>query len=198
MTATASEESTRARLVASARTLFTSGSYVSVGVQELCKDADVRRGSFYYHFESKQDLALAALEDEWDRLRSEVVEPAFGDTDDPAASFDRFQDLLHAYHRERAAAIGRFGGCLIVSLSQEMATIDETIRARAVAHLTKMKEHFASALASAVAEGQIEAVDVDAAAERILAYCIGTMSHARAQGSSDVIAAMKFDLLRLV
>ena len=54
---------TRASLVAAARTLLASREPAEVSIQEITDAADVGFGSFYNHFQSKQDLFDAAVEE---------------------------------------------------------------------------------------------------------------------------------------
>ena len=41
-------------------------SYGSVSVDDICNKAGVNKGSFYYAFKSKSDLAVAAFERHWE------------------------------------------------------------------------------------------------------------------------------------
>jgi TetR/AcrR family transcriptional repressor of nem operon len=41
-------------------------SYGSVSVDDICTKAGVNKGSFYYAFKSKSDLAVAAFERHWE------------------------------------------------------------------------------------------------------------------------------------
>lgn len=52
----------RERLVRTAARLFLTRSYRAVGVDELCAAADVRKGSFYYFFRGKAELAKAVID----------------------------------------------------------------------------------------------------------------------------------------
>ena len=52
------DTTTKDRLIESAAHVLHQRSYGSVGVDELCERAGVRKGSFYHFFESKRDLAL--------------------------------------------------------------------------------------------------------------------------------------------
>ncbi|MDT5019250.1 MAG: TetR/AcrR family transcriptional regulator, transcriptional repressor for nem operon, partial [Mycobacterium sp.] len=52
----------RERIVSTAARLFLERSYQAVGVDELCKAADVRKGSFYHYFPSKSELAKAVID----------------------------------------------------------------------------------------------------------------------------------------
>jgi len=196
MASPALEDSTRHRLIESARTLFTLGSYSSVGVQELCEHADIRRGSFYYHFASKRELALAALDAEWAVLRADVFEPAFAG-DPSLESLEVFQKLLGALQRSRAEEIGGFGGCLTMTLVQEMAPIDEAIRSRAMQHLELWAGYFERVVAAAAASGAIVVADPVAGAQRISTYVQGMLAAARAQSDPGVIEQMAIALERV-
>ena len=67
---------TRDRLVDAAIDLLHVHAYPAVGVQAICESAGVRKGSFYHFFGSKEDLAIAAVDEAWQRYRTKVVEPA--------------------------------------------------------------------------------------------------------------------------
>lgn len=45
--------------------------YAATRVEDICQAADLTKGSFFHHFKSKEDLALAALE-HWDTLTSSL------------------------------------------------------------------------------------------------------------------------------
>ena len=54
--------STRERMVRTAARLFLARSYQSVGVNEICAEAQVQKGSFYHFFPSKSDLVIAVID----------------------------------------------------------------------------------------------------------------------------------------
>ena len=56
----------RERLIEAAGDLWHRRSYTDVGVGEICAEAGVQKGSFYHFFPSKQDLALAVIDDRWE------------------------------------------------------------------------------------------------------------------------------------
>jgi TetR/AcrR family transcriptional repressor of nem operon len=194
---TLSRDPASERLIASATALFTARSYGSVGVQELCETADVRRGSFYYHFRSKQELALAALDAEWDSLRTEIFEPAFGQDLAPFVAFSRFWDLLHEHAITRTRKLGMFGGSLLVSLAQEMAATDDVIRDRALRHLAQAQTYFEAGLSAAIDAGDVAATtDTKVAAQRMAAYVAGILAVARAVADPNAIAGLRYELWR--
>ncbi|UTF59141.1 TetR/AcrR family transcriptional regulator [Gilvimarinus sp. DA14] len=63
---------TRTRLLETALKLIWSSNYNSVGVNEICKQAEVTKGSFYHHFESKAELFCQASEHYWDKVRHDL------------------------------------------------------------------------------------------------------------------------------
>ena len=50
--------------------LIWSGSYGSTTIDHICEKAGVKKGSFYYFFDSKAELAAEAFEDSWKGKRS--------------------------------------------------------------------------------------------------------------------------------
>ena len=63
---------TRTVLLETALELIWSSNYNSVGVNEICKQAAVTKGSFYHHFESKAELFCKATEHYWEKLKQEL------------------------------------------------------------------------------------------------------------------------------
>ncbi len=45
-------------------------------MSEICEAADVRKGSFYHFFASKQELAVAVIDRHWRDAYEHVVMPA--------------------------------------------------------------------------------------------------------------------------
>jgi AcrR family transcriptional regulator len=74
-------EATRARIVATARRLFTDKGYFATGTTEIVEQAQVgTRGALYHHFENKQALFLAVFEEIEIDLGAKVGVTITGDT----------------------------------------------------------------------------------------------------------------------
>src|SRR5213082_2703076 len=52
--------------------LIWTGSYGSTTIDQICDKAGVKKGSFYYFFESKADLAVAAIDAGCEKKRAEL------------------------------------------------------------------------------------------------------------------------------
>ena len=59
--APAKNTSSKTRLLDAALHLIRSNGYAATAVDEICHEAGVTKGSFFHHFKSKDDLALAAV-----------------------------------------------------------------------------------------------------------------------------------------
>lgn len=82
-------EATRRKIIDSAVDLFSELGYGETGLADVLQRAGVSKGAFYYHFESKEAVAAAIIE-EFDRRCGEMVAAEF-DAENP-----RLEDLVAA------------------------------------------------------------------------------------------------------
>ncbi len=115
----------RKKLLAAAATLFHEKGYNSTGIQDILDASSVFRNSFYYHFDSKEQLGFEVL----GRRMLWWYERVFGPSLDnfglrPAerveAMLDRILSIGRSTESER--------GCPFGNLAQEMSCINEPFR----------------------------------------------------------------------
>ncbi|MGY3489567.1 TetR/AcrR family transcriptional repressor of nem operon [Bradyrhizobium sp. USDA 4011] len=95
------------------------------GVQDITDSASVPKGSFYNHFESKEDLALQALERYWQNgvdRRALLTDPKVDPVERLRRYFRSLSDLVVRQKFEK--------GCMVGGFSSEMAVRSPQIRAR--------------------------------------------------------------------
>lgn len=63
MTATPKGTKTREHILKSSRKLFVTQGFHNTAISEIISATGVKKGNLYYHFNSKEDLGLAVLED---------------------------------------------------------------------------------------------------------------------------------------
>jgi TetR/AcrR family transcriptional regulator, transcriptional repressor for nem operon len=181
------DHDTRQRIITGARDLIYSRSYAGVGVAEICERAEVRKGSFYHFFTSKQELSLAVIDDLRTVMEDRVLIPAFARDLPPLQRLQRFVDALYEFQRGAAASSGRLLGCPFGNLALELATSDEVIRRKLAAVFAGIEARFEQVLTEARAAGEIAEVDIPATAKAMLAYIEGVLLMAKTANDPDVI-----------
>ncbi|MBH0779632.1 TetR/AcrR family transcriptional regulator [Nocardia bovistercoris] len=118
----------RQRLLAAAGDLMHRRGYAAIGVAEICARAEVRKGSFYHFFPSKEALSIAAIDAYWEAQRPEWL-AARDRADDPSA---RLESLIHALIEAQRAYRETTGnlGCMLVNVGIELSDREPSVRAR--------------------------------------------------------------------
>src|SRR5262245_51044563 len=111
----------RERLLDAACELMQARSYGTVGVAEVCARADVRKGSFYHFFPSKQALTLAAIDTHWGRQREDWVGVLGARRRDPLRRLERLFTVTADTQRAALAATGSLPGCPLANLALELS-----------------------------------------------------------------------------
>ncbi len=168
----------RERLLEAMLELIWTGSYGRTSVDHICERAGVKKGSFYYYFESKSALALAALDHGWAEYRVEL-DRFFSDE---VAPLERILNCFRDSRREQEARSeehGRVLGCPIHSLGAEVATTDAPLRERLEEILAEFLGYYESAIIEGQARGEIGAGDPGLLARMVFAFSEGLLLHAR-------------------
>ncbi|MFD2233223.1 TetR/AcrR family transcriptional regulator [Phaeospirillum tilakii] len=186
-------------MIDTALELIWKNSYGSVSVDDICKAADVKKGSFYHFFPSKVDLAIAAMEESY-RETKPLYDAMFSPASPPVRRFEQMADFILAKQAEAAAKYGRVCGCPCASLGSEMAGQEEGIRAKFEDIAHRQERYYENALRDMVAEGLLpEATDVKVLAQEIYTYLLGQIMIARIQNDLEPLKRdLKPGLLRLL
>jgi TetR/AcrR family transcriptional repressor of nem operon len=188
----------RDRLLDSALKLIYARSYTGVGVEELCEEAGVNKGSFYHFFPSKQALTIAALERQWDIAKRQVWEASLTGHGLFHEKLERCFQLFYEDQCGAKAKTGQVPGCPFGNLALEMGTQDEAIRRKVDGILRECTRYVERALRDAITAGELPEQDTEAAAETIVAFMEGAMLMAKARNDPRVIKDLWQGLLRLL
>jgi TetR/AcrR family transcriptional repressor of nem operon len=173
-------------------------SYGAVTVDDICAEAAVNKGSFYYYFPSKQALAVAAIEAQWGRTRTTLLEPAFSADVPPLERIVRLFHLAAGLHQERFDTGGKVLGCAFGNLALELSTQDPLLLAALRDVFAGFCAYFTTALLEAQAAGEVGIADVNAAARGLLAFFEGALLLAKTDNDAQVIARLAPQALALI
>jgi len=151
-------EDARSRLVRATAELIHAKSYGAVGVQAICDAADVRKGSFYHFFDSKQALVLAALDDMWAAFLREGLEPSFAPDKMPRERIEAMFTYAEQTHTAMQRQNGHVLGCVFGNLAAEASTLDEPIRSRVLQAFAEWATMIEATIAEAIDQGELDPV----------------------------------------
>jgi TetR/AcrR family transcriptional repressor of nem operon len=178
------------RLTDAAMDLLWENSYGTTSVDAICEKAGAKKGSFYYFFKSKSELAAAALEADWKKKKREM-DAIFSPTVPPLERLDRYFDFVHTNLAERQKQCGSILGCPLLSIGSEVSTQDQIVRETVDRIMDTKLNYFTSAVRDAAAQGLIIAPDPEAKARALFACYQGTLAQARIQNDLELLREFK-------
>lgn len=144
------ETSSRDRLIGAGMAMLLSRGYNGLGVAELLAETKLPKGSFYHHFESKEDFALAVV----DRYMAGVHEGLDATLlDERVAPLQRIRNFFEAV-RESYKGEG-YLGCLLGGLGQELSGVSETFRKKIEGCISEIAGKLERCLRVAMAAGDL-------------------------------------------
>ena len=178
------------RLMDAAMDLMWQNSYSAASVDAICERAGAKKGSFYYFFKSKSELAAAALEADWKKKRVEM-DSIFSPTVPPLERFDRYFDFVCERLAEVQKKCGSILGCPFMSVGSEVSTQDQIVREAIDRIMDRKLQFFVSAVRDAAAKGLIVARDPETKAKALFACYQGTVAQARIQNDIELLRDFK-------
>lgn len=171
----------RARLVHTAIELFYSHGFQAVGVDQIIANAGVTKTTFYKHFESKDDLVVAAIRqrDEWEtQAWNDAVKKLAGDN--PKAQLLAFFDVLDLWFNSPD-----FRGCQFINAAAEFPNPRDPVHAVAAEHKRKTRDFFRDLAAAAAVD------DPESFADQYTALVEGTLILRQVHGRNDAARVIK-------
>lgn len=191
------ESDTKQRLIKVAAKLIWEQSYSSVGVDDICKEASVTKGSFYFAFPSKVDLAIAALEDHW-QVKQAIFDSIFSSQELTTSQFEKFCDLIIADQKCKFEEYGKVCGCLASSLGSELSTQEEKVRMKCEVMMFHIVRYLTGAVIALQTEGIVPEEDPKLVARQICDYIMGLLLEAKIHNSLDSLEMLKPGVFRIL
>jgi TetR/AcrR family transcriptional repressor of nem operon len=115
----------KTRLLDAALTVIRAKGYAATRIEDVCEAAGLTKGSFFHHFKSKEDLAIAAAE-HWIAVTDDLfVSAPYHDHADPVDRLLAYVDFRKALVRGELPEFT----CLAGMMVQEVYTTHPAIRA---------------------------------------------------------------------
>ncbi|MGE0456120.1 MAG: TetR family transcriptional regulator C-terminal domain-containing protein [Vicinamibacteria bacterium] len=148
--------STKQRLVDAGLAMLLEHGYNDLGIQALLEATDTPKGSFYHHFETKEDFALQVI-DQYMREVHAGLDACLADTRRPPLERVRhFFELTRQSYRKEG-----YMGCLLGGLGQELSGVSDVFRRKIEKCFSEIAARLAVCLEEARQSGEIPA-DADA------------------------------------
>jgi AcrR family transcriptional regulator len=170
-------------LQAAFREVYRSG-YQSASIDTILSEAGVTKGALYYHFDSKEDLGHAVVEEiiAFD-LRVKWLHPL-------QKGKDPINTLIDIVQGESVKPEAVRGGCPLNNLAQEMSPLDEGFRKQLARLFHAWREGIAAALREGQTQGRVRRdVEPEEAAGFLIATLEGYVSLAKNAQDAKVMKA---------
>lgn len=188
---------TRERLLQAALDLVWEESFGAASVDAICQKAGVRKGSFYHFFKSKEDLVVAALEDNFANARVDY-DRIFSPSIAPVERLKGFFDLMIRKQQMKREKAGRVVGCPYMSAAVSCSSAEQLVRERVQQLFATWKKYFESALRDGIADGSIPSQDIPRSVELVFDYIEGALTVGRVQNSMNPIHNIGFGAFKLL
>ena len=188
------------RLMDAALDLMWEESYGAVTIDDICKRADVKKGSFYYFFASKAELAVAALERMWEQDWQPKLDRLFSPSIEPVPRMTAYLEGIYQIHTEMKAKNGKVLGCLVCSVGSEVSTQEIDVSAKIREIFARKRRYYESTIRDAMAAGAIEPGDAAQKTLALVGLIEGMVSQARIMNDPEVLRelpSMALGLLRV-
>jgi TetR/AcrR family transcriptional repressor of nem operon len=172
-------------------------SYGAVTIEAICERARVKKGSFYYFFDSKSDLALSAITAWWEE-RKTLIEEWFQPEVPPLERICKYIDFVVQIQIQAYEESGQVLGCPVFTLGAEICTQDERIRSLVLEILSHVAQRFEGAIREAQDSGEIDGSNSVLQARLLWGFYEGTLTRARIENNPELLRNLSADALELI
>ncbi len=172
-------------------------SYGAVTIDAICERAGVKKGSFYYFFESKSDLTFVTI-DAWCQQRAALIREMFRPEVPPLERIRSYLNRVAESQIKGFETNGQILGCPMYTVGAEICTQDERIRDRICQFLEDVNHYIEGAIAEAQATGEVEGNDPVLKARFLMAYYEGTLTRCRIENNPAYLRSLSSDVMDLI
>jgi TetR/AcrR family transcriptional repressor of nem operon len=168
-----------------------------VSIDHICQRARVNKGSFYYFFKTKADLAVAAYDEHW-KAKQPDMDRMFSAQIPPLDRLSKWCSFIYESQKAKAEEYGRVCGCPYASIGVELATQEDQIRAKSQELMARNTKYLEATIADAKREGLVSAADPKLAAQQIYAFVLGNVLQAKIQNDVEVLRFLEPTVMAII
>ena len=173
-------QQTRQHIIQQAATLFNQRGYIGSSISDVMQCTGLQKGGIYRHFQSKEQLALAAFDYAQQQNTSQLVAAVAAETD----AVQKLLAFISAFHTLTLHPPVP-GGCPVLNTIVDSDDGDPALRERVVAVVSGWEQLIERIVADGVARGSLRRdIDPQAVATVLIATLEGGILLARAHRSS--------------
>ncbi|NQV20890.1 MAG: TetR/AcrR family transcriptional regulator [Rhodospirillales bacterium] len=169
-------EQTKQRIIEAASLLFWRKSYRGVNMNQISLAAEVNKATVYAYYPTKEDLALAVIENNFERTRDWVYDGAFEAYSDPC---ERLETIYRRIYESAAWVQGEDGvspGCPFVNIATELGTESLRIREAVDGAFIRFGDYYKTLARDVQKQGTARGtITQSAKVEALLRYLHGTL-----------------------
>lgn len=170
-TATQTRHESKSRLLEAALHVIRAKGYTATRIEDICEAAELTKGSFFHHFASKEDLALAAVEFWIEGTGALFATAPFHQQADPLDRLLAYIDLRKSLLRGELPDYT----CLVGTMVQEVYDTHPALREACNRSITTHAATLTPIIAAAMAQ---RAIHSDWTAESLALYTQATIQGA--------------------
>lgn len=175
--------SAKQKILLAAQEQMTTRGYSATSVDDIIRAAGVAKGSFYHAFKSKEELAMAALEDYERRGWEVIAEGPYTAVQDPVQRVLAFLDFLEAVGPQLWQH-----GCMVGSVAIEVYTTYPKLIDRIDQLFDQFENGIAGIFAPALEARQVTAITAKSLSVHLLAVIEGSIITARSHQENRYLA----------
>ncbi len=180
------QSDSRFKLLDATLQVVRSKGYNATRVEDICAEAGVTKGSFFHHFKSKDDLALAAIQHWQDRTSSLFAQAAYHQQSEPLDRLLAYVDFRKQLVVGDLAAFTCFAGTLL----QETYATHPDLQAACAANVLGHAQTLEADIKAARATYKIrDKWTVSSLARHIQCVIQGVFILAKADGGPQIVTA---------
>lgn len=175
---------TRQHIVERAASLFNQHGYTGTSMSDLMHATGLEKGGLYRHFDSKEDLAVAAFDYAWET----VSEPRSRGLEDCPTAIAKLQRLIENFGQPPQSLPG---GCPLLNTAIENDDGNPRLRGKAKEALHQWRKALSGIVCHGQRNGELRStIDADGVAVVIIAALEGAIMMARLERSRAPLKAV--------